>query len=141
MEYPIGSPTCWNSSNINCTDRTKGHDTAQCAFGCTQDAGVEIAAMADYDSSIRLYTVLGASSPEPRADSRGTGWKTPSETGGGFSATCWYFGRDVFNAMSPKVPMGLIATDVGGTPDQHWSSPGAGCCGWLRCCVLAAVAG
>jgi len=125
MEYPIGSPTCWNASNINCTDHTKGHDTSQCSYGCTQNAGKEIAAMADYDDGIRLYTVGGGSSTTPKADAHGSGWHTPSQTGGGFSATCWYYGRDVYNAMTPKVPMGLIATFVGGTPDQHWSSPEA----------------
>ena len=124
MEYPIGSHTCWNASNINCTDHTSGHNTAQCNYGCTQNAGDEIAAMVDYDNGMRLYTMGGGSSPTPRADGRGS-WNKPSQVGGDFSATCWYYGRDVYNAMPTKVPIGLIATDVGGTPDQHWSSPDA----------------
>jgi hypothetical protein len=42
-----------------------------------------------------------------------------------------YFGRDIYSALSgtgprgSNIPVGLIATDVGGTPDQHWSSQDA----------------
>ena len=32
-------------------------------------------------------------------------------------------GRDIFNAMPTKVPVGLVSTYVGGTPVQHWTSP------------------
>ena len=42
MAYPIGSPTCWNASNVNCTDQDKRHNTAQCGYGCSQNAGKEI---------------------------------------------------------------------------------------------------
>jgi sialate O-acetylesterase len=45
--------------------------------------------------------------------------------GGRFSAMCWFFGRDVYAKLSPKVLVGLIEINVGGTPDQHWSSPDA----------------
>ena len=54
MEYPIGSPTCWNASDINCTSK---HNGAQCGFGCTQDAGQTITDMANYDSAMRLFNV------------------------------------------------------------------------------------
>jgi sialate O-acetylesterase len=58
-----------------------------------------------------------------------TSWLTPSSQGGGFSANCWFFGRDVYNKLNPngsqKIPVGLIQTTWGGTPDQHWSSPEA----------------
>ena len=48
--------------------------------------------------------------------------------GGRFSAMCWFYGRDLRVALAASgknVPMGLIETNVGGTPDQHWSSPDA----------------
>ena len=45
MEYPLGTPTCWNASNIHCTDHAAGHNTAQCGYGCVENAGAEIAAM------------------------------------------------------------------------------------------------
>jgi sialate O-acetylesterase len=125
MQYPIGSPTCWNASNINCTDTNKSHNLAQCGYGCSENAGEEIAAMANFDSGMRLLQVPGSSKTTPQADMTSRGWQTPSKTGGIFSAMCWYFGRDVYDKLSPKVPVGLIETNVGGTPDQHWSSPDA----------------
>ena len=50
MEYPIGTPTCWNASNINCTDP----HASQCNYGCVENAGAEIAVMVDYDDGMRL---------------------------------------------------------------------------------------
>jgi len=119
MEYPIGSPTCWNASNINCTNPR----TAQCGFGCTQDAGETITDMANYDSGMRLFNVGGGQSTTPQPEMRGGEWKTPSAMGGAFSATCWFYGRDIYNAMPTKGPVGLISTYVGGTPVQHWTGP------------------
>ena len=119
MEYPIGTSTCWNASNINCTNP----GTPQCSYGCTQDAGQTIADMPAYDNGMRLFNVYGASSNTPLPDMRGGTWKTPSAAGGAFSATCWFFGRDIYDALPTKVPVGLMSTYVGGTPVQHWTSP------------------
>ncbi|EOD38950.1 hypothetical protein EMIHUDRAFT_460424 [Emiliania huxleyi CCMP1516] len=80
MQYPLGTPTCWNATNVNCSNP----HTKQCSFGCR------------------------------------------------FSATCWFFGRDLYSVLSPTVPIGLIESDVGGTPDEHWSSPDA-----IRACDIA----
>lgn len=119
MQYPIGSAGCWNASNVNCTA-----GGAQCSFGCSQDAGRTIADMPAYDGGMRLFNVGGGSDPTPQPDMHsGTGWKTPSAMGGAFSAVCWFYGRDIYNALSPKVPVGLISTYVGGTPIEHWTSP------------------
>jgi hypothetical protein len=85
MQMPIGSPTCWNASNVNCT--SKG---SQCSYGCVENAGEEIAAMAKYNSKLRLFTVGGGSKPAETATMSGaTGWLTPEKMGGKFSATCW----------------------------------------------------
>ena len=119
MAYPIGSPTCWNESNINCTVRD-----AQCGYGCANNSAAEIKAMADWPH-LRLFENTDRGSKVPLADSGSTGWKTPAEFGGGFSAACWFFGRDVYDKLETKRPIGLMATHVGGTPDQHWSSPDA----------------
>jgi len=40
-----------------------------------------------------------------------------------FSATCWYYGRDLYDSL--QVPLGLMSTNWGGTPVQAWSSPQA----------------
>jgi hypothetical protein len=41
-----------------------------------------------------------------------------------FAATCWFFGRDLYNGLPPekKVPVGLVLSSVGGTKDECWSS-------------------
>jgi sialate O-acetylesterase len=138
MAYPLGvHPTCWNASNINCTaPRVHGYVDAQCSYGCVQNAGQEIKDMANYPN-IRLYQNLdGNRGPEhsggslvPLAESSNSGWLTSDKfQNGGFSAMCWFFGRDLYTSLSASGkmrPIGLIETNVGGTPDQHWSSQDA----------------
>ena len=125
MAYPLGDPGCWNESNVNCTDP----HARMCSYGCVNNSDAEVAAMSDFDDGMRLYKQGASSLHAPDESGTGTGWKTPSNMGGSFSATCWFFGRDVYAklASSPKTkrPIGLLATHVGGTPDQHWSSPDA----------------
>lgn len=109
-------------------DCKEGVDEPQCSYGCVRDAGVEISDMARYDDGLRLFQVGygGSGVTSPQADVvSSSGWLLPSEMGGIFSATCWFFGRDVYDKLSPKVPFGLIEINVCGTPDQHWASPDA----------------
>ena len=40
-----------------------------------------------------------------------------------FSAVCWFYGKNIYDQY--KKPIGLIATDWGGTPVESWSSPDA----------------
>lgn len=95
MQYPIGSPTCWDENNTNCAIKD-----AQCSYGCVNRSGVEIKAMANYDKGMRLIINQGITSRgfrDPYPDmQRTTGWLPPSKMGGQFSATCWFFGRDVY---------------------------------------------
>jgi sialate O-acetylesterase len=119
MQYPLGTPTCWNESNINCTVKD-----AQCGYGCVNNSAAEIEAMANFPM-MRLSQNTDGGSKVPLAESGNTGWLTPAKMGGKFSAMCWFFGRDVFKALESPRPIGLIETNVGGTPDQHWSSPDA----------------
>ena len=82
---------------------------------------------AGYDAAMRLLDVPHNKQPAgPVADApMGAGWLAPSAMGGKFSAMCWFFGRDLYAALGAKVPVGLVQTTWGGTPDQHWSSPDA----------------
>jgi hypothetical protein len=44
---------------------------------------------------------------------------------GPFSATCWYTGRDVYDALGGTVPIGLLHSAHGGTVVESWTSPDA----------------
>ena len=69
--------------------------TSQCSFGCSQNAGAEIAAMSKYDDGMRLFVVENNNSQVPQADipaaaaGGSSGWLKPSSMGGQFSAACW----------------------------------------------------
>ena len=86
MQYPIGSPTCWNASNTDCAVKD-----AQCGYGCAENAGEEITAMANFPN-MRLYQNSGGGSAVPVAESGNSGWKTPAKMGGSFSAMYVHFG-------------------------------------------------
>ena len=49
-----------------------------------------------------------------------------------FSATCWIYGRRLYETLG--YPIGLLASDWGGTPDEAWMSPDA-----LKQCGLDAI--
>lgn len=69
---------------------------------------------------IRLFTVENAIAPAPQADCRGQWVECSPQTVGDFSATAYFFGREVQSQLN--VPVGLIASDWGGTPVESWTS-------------------
>ena len=96
------------------------------AFGLGQDiaAATECPRTQNYPT-IRHVTVGAGSTGQSY-------WEVPSAkttcTGKGFSpfsAVCWYFGKDVFESLGGKVPVGLIGSFVGGTSVERWSGPDA----------------
>ena len=40
---------------------------------------------------------------------------------GAFSAVCWTYGRQLADELNHSVPLGLISSNIGGTPIQAWS--------------------
>ncbi len=70
---------------------------------------------------VRMFTVARHNSDSPQEDCRGS-WKasTPG-TLRDFSATAYHFGKTLSRFM-PDMPIGLIATDWGGTPIEAWLS-------------------
>jgi sialate O-acetylesterase len=100
-----------------------GQSNMEMGVGIAKDAQKEIAA-ADHPQ-IRLFTVPKVKAPEPIEDVKSQ-WevcspKTLSAGGwGGFSASAYYFGRDLQKEL--KVPVGLIHTSWGGTPAEQWTS-------------------
>jgi hypothetical protein len=84
----------------------------------SRDAAREIAA-ADHPR-LRMFFVQSGTALEPQDDCKGV-WKvcTP-QTAGEFSATAYYFGRELQAARGQ--PLGLINSSVGGTPVESWTS-------------------
>jgi sialate O-acetylesterase len=69
---------------------------------------------------IRMFTVGAAYGKSPEQDCKGR-WEVSSpETVGQFSATAYFFGRELHKALG--VPVGLINSSVGGTAIELWAS-------------------
>ncbi|XP_005106538.1 sialate O-acetylesterase isoform X1 [Aplysia californica] len=92
------------------------------------DAAAQTADAHNYPN-IRLMTVSMRNSTFPLDDlvAIDQAWTSPNSGAMGrwawdyFSAVCWVFGKQVHRATG--VPVGLIASDWGGTPLNAWSSP------------------
>ena len=67
---------------------------------------------------IRMFTVGGGVSKNPKQDCEGRWVVCSPESVGGFSATAYFFGREVHRKLN--VPVGLINSSVGGTPIESW---------------------
>ena len=75
---------------------------------------------AAYHPRIRLFDVARKHSPTPVAGLKGS-WSTCApETIKGFSATAYYFAREV--QRHTKIPIGLIGSNWGGTRCEAWTS-------------------
>jgi len=95
------------------------------------NASYEISLANEYPN-IRLFTVgTGTTSTTPLDVFKTIAqpWSVASAATVGvgdwseFSATCWFFGRDLYDKV--KIPLGLLSDNWGGTPVQAWSSPDA----------------
>ena len=75
---------------------------------------------ADYPK-IRHFKVPNTISTTLKDDITSGDWKVCSpETAGNFSATAYFFARELYNKL--KVPIGLINTSWGGTQSEAWTS-------------------
>ncbi len=86
----------------------------------TLNSRAEIAA-ADNDD-LRMLTVSSSSSPSPLTELTGpVVWQTAtSDTVGDWSATCYYFARELQKVVD--VPIGMVVAAVGGTAIRTWMS-------------------
>ena len=82
------------------------------------DPGADIAG--SKDPMYRLYTVPRRPLDQPTTDVDAKWEECGPETVPGFSAVAYYFGRDLRKARN--VPVGMISTNVGGTPAEAWTS-------------------
>lgn len=67
---------------------------------------------------VRMFREESRSAPSPQPDGKGTWAVCSAETVGDFSATLFFFGREVHREL--KVPVGLINSSVGGTAIELW---------------------
>jgi sialate O-acetylesterase len=69
---------------------------------------------------IRMFTETSGASTSPQTECHGS-WKVCSpETVGTFSATAYFFGRELHRHL--KAPVGLVNSSVGGTAIEAWTS-------------------
>lgn len=69
---------------------------------------------------IRMFVVSSKAADEPQTDCEGKWTVCSPDTVAGFSATAYFFGRQIYQSL--KVPVGLINSSVGGTPIESWIS-------------------
>lgn len=98
MEMPLGNVAAWYTG--------------------VQDAEAEIA-RAEHPT-LRFFTVENRIALAPEDDCKGAWVACTPETARTFSATAYFFGREL--ARELKVPIGLVAADWGGTPAEAWTS-------------------
>jgi sialate O-acetylesterase len=67
---------------------------------------------------IRMFTVTSGPASEPQQDCTGSWAVCSPETVARFSATAYFFGRELHREL--KTPVGLINSSVGGTPIESW---------------------
>jgi sialate O-acetylesterase len=67
---------------------------------------------------IRHYRESSGPADQPQAEGKGAWQACTPDTVGGFSATLYFFGREIHREVG--VPVGLINTSVGGTPIESW---------------------
>lgn len=69
---------------------------------------------------IRQFTVSRTYAAEPQRDCQGTWTVCSPTTVGNFSATAYFFAREIEREL--QVPVGIINSSVGGTPIDSWIS-------------------
>jgi sialate O-acetylesterase len=95
-----------------------GQSNMQMAVNGVNNARGEAAA-ANFPQ-IRMFTVERRSVPTPQAECGGKWVVCSPETAMQFSATAYFFGRELHQAQA--TPVGLINASWGGTPIEAWTS-------------------
>ncbi len=72
---------------------------------------------------VRMFTEASGAATSAQSEGKGEWVVCSPETVGRFSATAYFFGREIHRAV--KVPVGLINSSVGGTPIESWIAPAA----------------
>ncbi|MBI5800524.1 MAG: sialate O-acetylesterase [Verrucomicrobia bacterium] len=72
---------------------------------------------------IRMFIEASGAANSAQSEGKGKWVICTPESVGGFSATAYFFGREIHRALN--VPVGLINSSVGGTPIESWIAPEA----------------
>jgi sialate O-acetylesterase len=103
-------------------------DSANTPVRYAYNSTEEIAAASLFTPWVRLFKVRHSQSPTPLTNldaPPALPWSPASPaTVSGFSATCWFHGREIALALGPSVPLALVESAWGGTSIQPWSDPG-----------------
>jgi sialate O-acetylesterase len=70
---------------------------------------------------IRMFKEESGPASPPQPEGKGRWVVCAPDTVGAFSATLYFFGREIHAALG--VPVGLINSSVGGTPIENWIAP------------------
>ena len=125
---PIGTPatlTVKGKNTITVTDvlvgdvwLCSGQSNMAMGVGSSKDFDKEKAA-ANYPN-IRMFQVNSGNALVPQDDCAGKWVVCATNTVGGFSATAYFFGREIHQQTGQAI--GLINSSVGGTPIEAWTS-------------------
>ena len=100
-----------------------GSGQSNMAMTVSRSKDFEVEQAASKLPNIRMFRENSAAATEPQEGGSGK-WEVCSpETVGTFSATAFFFGRELHKSL--KVPVGLINSSVGGTPIEAWTSMAA----------------
>jgi hypothetical protein len=106
-------------------------------FGCHGQSNMQFGLAMDMNASTECAKTVRFPLIRTIAYSSHEDWSKPSVFGSNystcqsdgifqpFSAVCWYFGKDIFERLGESVPIGLVASQVGGTPVEAWSGSDA----------------
>ncbi len=95
-----------------------GSGQSNMAMTVSRAKDLEAEKAAATDTTIRMFTEKSGAAKTPQAECKGSWLVCSAETVPNFSATLYFFGREVQKQI--KVPMGLINSSVGGTPIESW---------------------
>ena len=108
-------------SDVLVGDVWLGSGQSNMAMGVSRSKDFEKEKAAASYPLIRHFKEESGSATAVQAQAKGKWLACTPDNVGGFSATLYFFGREIHRELG--VPVGLINTSVGGTPIESWIAP------------------